>query len=292
MEALNSIIKPFASIFNAIIHPFVILYLNLLMACYLVLNLVHIPYSFGFAIILSTLLIKLVTYPLNSKQMRFAKKVQELSPQISKLKKQFKGDTKGFMEAQKKLYRENEISQAAGCLPVLIQLPIFFGLYQVLTNVVKHNGAEQINYINSMVWGPLKISSEVNLSFFGIPLSQTPSQLIPTLGFAIALIPIITAVATFIQSKMALPTPVKEYKSDSPKEKSEKRENAEMAEVMQKQMVFMMPLFIGILSFTFPIGLSLYWITFTIFGIIQQYKISGWGGMTDIWQKLNFKQKN
>ena len=104
-------------------------------------------------------------------------------------------------------------------------------------------------------------------------------------GVFLRLIPILTAVLTFVQSKMALPKSVKEYPSDSPKEKKEKEGMEESMSQVQSQMVYMMPLMIGYFAFNFPIGLAIYWNTYTILGIIQQYKISGWGGLEDLVKK-------
>ena len=88
------------------------------------------------------------------------------------------------------------------------------------------------------------------------------------------------------------PKKVKLYRSDSPKEVKEKEENEDMTQAMQTQMTFMMPVMIGFFAFQFPIGLALYWNTVTILSIIQQYLISGWGGMEGILDNFkNFKFK-
>jgi YidC/Oxa1 family membrane protein insertase len=78
---------------------------------------------------------------------------------------------------------------------------------------------------------------------------------------------------------MMMPVAVKEYPTDSKKEKKEKEDNEDMMMAMQGQMMFLMPIMIGYFAFQFPVGLAIYWNTFTILGIVQQYLLSGWGGM-------------
>ena len=90
---------------------------------------------------------------------------------------------------------------------------------------------------------------------------------------------------------MMAPAPVKKYPSDSPKEKKEKDEKGDATTAMQSQMLYLMPLMIGFFSYSFPVGLALYWNTLTIFGIIQQYKVSGMGSLKEWTDKLNGSKK-
>ncbi len=285
MQALNALFHGIGDVFGAVLHPFVLVFANLLIGTYHLIAAVHLPYPFAISIIIVTLLLKFVTYPLMAKQLRHQKKIMELSPKVNELKKLHKEDQKKFFTAQQQLYKENGISQVSGCLPSLIQLPFLYGVYILLNKIVVHP-ADMVNYINSLVLPPLRISHQLDIGLFGISLGKSPSSLMSVIGAGIILVPVITAFLTFIQSKMMSPTPVKEYKSDSPKEKKEKQESADMAMQMQGQMMFLLPLMIGYSSFIFPLGLALYWNVSTIFGIIQQYKITGPGGLTPIWQKI------
>lgn len=285
MEAVKAIIHPIGQIFDAILHPFIVVFINILISFYHALSFLHFPYALGFSIIAITIVLKLVTYPLVSKQLRYSKKIQALSPHVAKLKKLHKGDQKRFLAEQQKLYKEHGISQVAGCLPTLIQLPFLYGIYLMLTHIVTGT-TQQVSYINSLVVSPLKITHPLDTSFLGISLGQNPSSLLKSMGVVILLIPLVTGALTFIQSKMMSLAPVKDYKSDSPKEKNEKKEVSDMATQMQGQMLLLVPLMIGYASFTFPLGISLYWNTSTIFAIIQQYKISGLGGLENIWRKI------
>ena len=103
-----------------------------------------------------------------------------------------------------------------------------------------------------------------------------------TLGPIILLVPLLTGLFQFIQSKMMM--------SATPVKKDDVKKKDDFATAFQSQSLYIFPVMIGFLSYTFPIGLSLYWNTFTIFGIIQQYKISGLGGL-EIWMQKVWKQK-
>ena len=96
-----------------------------------------IPYSFGFAIILFTLVIKLVTLPLTLQQLRASKAMQALQPQIQELQKKYKGDREKLSQAQMELYKQAGVSPLGGCLPTLIQLPVWFALYRALFNLAQ-----------------------------------------------------------------------------------------------------------------------------------------------------------
>src|SRR3989338_7754782 len=119
-------------------------------------------------------------------------------------------------------------------------------------------------------------------SLFGFPLGEMPSKLMSTAGPLILLVPILTGVFQFILSKMMIPakTGVAVIEKDIEKKTQiDKKDAGDFASAFQTQSLFIFPVMIGFFAFSFPIGLSLYWNTFTIFGIIQQYKITGLGGL-------------
>lgn len=246
-------------IFNLIfVYPIT----NLLVAIYQLLSYLHFPSSLGLSIILLTVVIRFILYPLMSAQLRSSKKMQEVAPLVAKLKEQYKGNAQRLQAETMLLYKQQGINPAAGCLPVLVQLPVIWGLYSVLQHVVKDNTLAQINKV--IYTDGLKLKEVWDTHFFGIPLGQNPQQLLGTLGFAILLVPILTGVSQFIQTKMMLPPP-------TPVGDKKKGTGSDFATAFQTQSLYIFPLMIGFFSFTFPIGLSLYWITFTVFGIIQQY---------------------
>lgn len=259
-------------IFNIIIvNPII----NVLVAIYQALFALHIPYPLGFSIIGLTIVIRIILYPLISSQLKASKKMQALAPHISNVKQMHKNDKKRIQEETMKLYKEHGVNPAAGCLPILIQLPVIWGLYSVLNNVVQKNSGELLKYINGIVIDPLKLDKAWNPSFFGIPLGQSPSQLMSSLAIVAISVPILTAVFQFIQSKMMF----------SPAPKNQTKKSDDFASAFQSQATYIFPIMIAFFSFSFPVGLSLYWNTFTIFGIIQQYKIGGLGGLENLWQK-------
>src|ERR1035437_10219805 len=142
-----NIFEPIIGAFNTLLF---IPILNLLVGLYHVFNYVHIPYSLGFAIIALTILIRLVLYPLTNSQLRASKKMQELTPHLNKLKEKHKNDAKTLQAETMKLYKEFGVNPAAGCLPVLVQLPLIWALYSALQTVVKP-GMANLAHINQML---------------------------------------------------------------------------------------------------------------------------------------------
>ncbi len=274
-----NIFSPIIAIFHTvIINPII----NVLVAIYHLLVLAHIPSPLGFSIIGLTIVIRLILYPLISAQLRASKKMQAIAPHLSDLKQKHKGDSKRIQAETMKLYKEHGVNPAAGCLPTLIQLPVIWGLYNVLNSIVKLHPDKLVNYINGIVISPLKLNQAWDTSFFGIPLGHSPSQLMKTLGVAVILIPVVTGALQFLQSKMIF----------APKPGVKGKKNDDFASAFQSQSTYIFPVMIAFFSFSLPLGLSLYWNTFTVFGIIQQYKIAGLGGLEGVWQKIRKLQKN
>lgn len=259
--------------------------INLLVIIFQGFSALHIPGALGFAILILTIIIRFLVWPFMSSQIKATKKMADLKPHLDVLKVKHKDDKKALASAQMALYKEHGVNPAGGCLPALIQIPVFIALYQAIMNILPGSGSN-INHINSLLYFPqLKLPSTLDPNFFGLNLGVKPSEF-GTYGVALLLIPVLTAGLTFIQSKMTLPKPVKHYPSDSPKEEKEKEGMVESMGAVQSQMVYMMPLMIGYFAFQFPIGLAIYWNAYTILGIIQQYRISGWGGLSDFVAKF------
>lgn len=278
--------------FNLVfIHPII----NILVAIYSIFAFIHIPYALGFAIIGLTIVIRFILYPLTTSQIKASMKMQKVAPHITKLKEQYKGDTKKIQAETLRLYKEHGINPAAGCLPVIIQMPIIWALYSVLQRMVTLKPDAVITEVNKIVYFDfLKLNSAWDFSFFGLPLGEIPSKLMSTMGPLILLVPILTGVFQFILSKMMIPakTGVAEMEKNIEKKGNiDKKDAGDFATAFQTQSMFIFPIMIGFFAFGFPIGLSLYWNTFTIFGIIQQYKIGGLGGLNSLWQKTKALQR-
>ncbi len=264
---------------------------NILVAFYHGLAYLHIPYALGFAIIALTVFIRLLLYPLTASQMKMQKKMQDIAPHLSKIKEKHKGDMKSQQAATMELYKEHGLNPAAGCLPGLVQIVILlFGLYPALRKVIEVNPKETVEVINKLVYFPfLRLTQAWDTHFFGIALAKTPADLIKVMGPIILLVPILTGLFQFIQSKMMLPASPTDNKN-LPMVKDEKKSTQEdFMATFQKQSMYILPVMIGFFSWQFSIGLSLYWNTFTLFGIIQQYLVSGWGGLSGIFNKTNNK---
>jgi YidC/Oxa1 family membrane protein insertase len=254
--------------------------INILLGIYQVLISFGIPNALGFSIIILTVIIRIILYPLTASQLRAAKKMQELTPHLNKLKDKHKNDAKRLQEESMKLYKDHGVNPIAGCIPLLIQIPVIFGLYSVLNLIVHLKPSETIAKINGIAYFDfLRLQNVWDTHFFGVSLGQTPAQLLQSVGPLILLVPILTGVFQFIQSKMMV-TP-------TPKDNKKKKNEPDFQSAMQTQTVYVFPLMIGFFSFNFPLGLSLYWNTFTIFGIIQQYQIQGWGGLEQLMHKLS-----
>lgn len=245
--------------------------LNLLLAIYKILLFLHFPYALGFAIILLTVFIRFLLYPFISSQLKASRKIQKVQPHLVRLKELHKGDAKRLQEETLALYKEHGVNPAAGCLPALIQLPVIWALYSVLQKAVSLKPEKILEEVNKLAYSKdLQLHSLWDMSFFGLPLGHTPFQLFAATKGLILFVPLLTGVLQYFQSKMIMPQAEKK-----PRKKKQATDNKEpdFASVFQTQTLYLFPLLIAYFSFQFPLGLSLYWNTFTLFGIIQQYQI-------------------
>lgn len=253
---------------------------NALVLFYKVLLLVHFPYALGFSIILLTIFIRLILYPFVSAQIKAASKMQKISPHLAHIKEKHKHDKKRQQEEMMRLYKEHGVNPAAGCLPTLIQLPIIWSLYNVLITTVAANSTEGIKKINEILYMPfLKIDHVWDTSFFGLPLYETPAKLISSIPLII-LVSVLTGAFQFVLSKMMLP--------EHPVQTKKNKDASDFQSAFQTQSLYIFPVMIGFFSYNFPIGLSLYWNTFTLFGILQQYLLIGPGGLGPWLVKIGF----
>lgn len=225
--------------------------------------------NFGIAIIVMTIFIRTVLIPFTLPTIRSQKKMRELKPQIDALKKKHAKDQKALQLAQMNLFKEHNVNPISGCLPYIVQIIVIFALYNVL---------------NGFVAKASDMGLVINTQFLGLDLSRPDPRYI---------IPILAAATQLVHSLMLLPGAEKHdiYPEHSKKKniiEANKKESSaqDMAESMQKQMVFMMPLMSGLFALNFPSGLGLYWIVTSIFSVAQQWIISGPGGLADLIQKI------
>lgn len=272
---------------------------NILVLIYQGLHAINIPGALGFAIVIFGILSRFAIWPLTGSQLRSAQQMSSLRPQMESLKKKHKDDKQALATAQMALYKEHGVNPAAGCLPVLIQIPIFFQLVNVINNLFK--GEQGLADINKALHPALQLSNLPDPNFLGLNLATHPGAFLQNfldplsylnIPLPILLVPLLTAGLAFVQSKMMVPAkPLTIYKDDKPKEVKEKETAEDAMSGMQTQMTYMMPVMFGVFAFQFPIGLAIYYNMHTILGIVQQYRISGWGGMTDLIARIKKGKK-
>ena len=218
--------------------------------------------NLGLSIIAITLIIKIVLLPLVIPSLRSAKKMQDLKPELDRLKAKHT-DKAALQQAQVALYKERGINPAAGCLPQILQIVILISLYQVFMYFLKQ----------SSVGGTV-----LNPFFLYLDLTKPDRTYI---------MPILAGVSQLVFSLMMQSGVVSEVKNPKKVEDKKKEENSlEMATSMQQQMVYMMPLMTVIISLNFQSGLVLYWVISTVFSLVQQYLFSGWGGLIPAFVKV------
>ncbi len=241
------------SIFNVI---FVFPLLNLLVAFYKLFGFLKIPGALGWSILLLTFFIKALTHPFLKKQIESAKKIQELKPKLDKILKKYKNDPKKLHEAQIKLYQEAGVNPAAGCLLPLIQLPVFIALYRsfIIFLNLKKDGAQVFGELNKILYVKFLHLSNIDSMFFIYDLTLSPAK---AKTFSYLIIPVITAFLQYWMTKT------------SSFQMEEGGETSEFQQVFQMQTKILFPLFLGWISYTFPVGLSLYWNFFTLLSIWQ-----------------------
>ena len=126
--------------------------INILVAVYSVFSFIHLPYALGFAIIGLTIVIRFILYPMTTAQLKASMKMQKIAPHLSKLKERHKGDAKKMQEETMRLYKEHGINPAAGCLPVIMQMPIIWALYSVLQRMVTLKPDAVVAEVNKIVY--------------------------------------------------------------------------------------------------------------------------------------------
>jgi YidC/Oxa1 family membrane protein insertase len=242
--------------------------LNLLVAFFKVFATVGLPGAFGFSIIALTVTIRLILHPFFHQQQRTAKKMQELKPHMDALSKKHKGDAKRLQEEQMRLYKEHGVNPASGCVFLVIQIPVFLGLYNSLNIFLQHGDLNKvIKGINGVLYAPFLHLTSIDPMFFIYNLALSPQKVHGQWWYYA--IPVITGILQFLQVKYTTP----QMAPAAPKEDGSTDNAADFQKALNMQMKFIFPVMIGYFSYTLPVGLSLYWNVFSIFSIIQYYQI-------------------
>ena len=235
-------------------NDFISIFANVLLWIYDLLG--NGPHMFGIAIILFTILIRLVTWPLNAQQMKGAAAMQEMNndKEWQAIQKKYAKDKEKLQAEQMRIYREKGINPFGSCLPTLIQFPIIIALYQSITRALASTPLDLLKLSRSIIFPFLNVSELIplNSKFLWMNLGQPES--VPFFGFALPTLAIIVALTTYVQSKLTLPA------TTNPNDQSA---------AMGQSMAITMPLMLGWFALTFPSGLSVYFITSNLLGIIQ-----------------------
>ena len=241
--------------------------------------------DFALAIIVFTVVVRTLLAPLFTRQIRSQKEMQRMQPLLKELQKKYKGDRQKLSQETMALYKEHGVNPAAGCLPILIQLPILFALYQALTRASSNvpidgacntTDASQLP-LNCQLIDPLKLGERVDtmVSWLATPwapeglnLAATDNVFSFTVfgGFVVSGLAILAAVLQFIQVKMTM----QRGSSDDPTVQA------------TTTMTYLFPLMTILWGGIFPSGLVLYWVVYTAYLIGQQFMIMGWGNLFPI----------
>jgi len=228
--------------------------------------------NLGWAIIILTILIRFLLIPLTLPSLKAASKLKEIAPELEKLKKKYAGDKQKFAQAQLEIYKKYKINPAAGCLPQIIQLIILIALYQAFAKVLQPDG-DIISKLNEVLYPFLKLPAEtvINTRFFYLDLARPDVFHLPNLAFPIPGFFLLgAALIQFLSSKMMQPA-VKVAQKEA---KETPSVQDDLAAAMQTQMLYLFPLMTILIGFSFPSGLVLYWLVFSVFTTIQQYFVN------------------
>jgi YidC/Oxa1 family membrane protein insertase len=212
--------------------------------------------NFGLSIIVLTLLINLITYPLTLRQMKSSKAMQDLQPKLAALQQKYAKDPQLLSQAQMRLYRESGVNPV-GCLTsMFLPMPIWIALYQTIRSVMATTPESFLGLSGQLYnWVIAYASGPLNTRFLWM-----------NLGSADYLLAILVGVSMWLQQKMTAqrvtPTP----------------QAAQQAQMMQ----VLMPIMFGFISISVPSGLALYWVVNSIIRIVIQYFFSGWGGLSTL----------
>jgi len=210
--------------------------------------------NYGFVIIVFSLIIKLVTYPLTKSSMHSMKKMQMLQPKIAEIKEKFKDDPTKLNKETMKLYSTYGINPAGGCLPMLLQMPIFIALWGMFQTVIELRQQPFLFWIHDLSKPDIIYHLGFKLPLFGIDQIS---------GLALLM-----GITTFVQQKQTIKDP------------------------SQQAMVYVMPVMLTFLFMSFPSGLNLYYFLFNLFSIAQQYYVTNYGKQEILEPIKNPKKKN
>lgn len=194
--------------------------------------------NYGVAIILLTIIMRMIILPLSIKQTKSMIAMQKLQPQLKEIQKKYKDDREKQGQEMMKLYKENKVSPLGGCLPLLLQLPIIFAVFDVLNSL--SNPAKSA-YVSIIGESP-------NLNFLGMEINETGQKLWASGDYVQLIVLILLTVVTgYVSAKMMTTDP------------------------KQSKMMAMMPVLMGVFAWILPAGVTIYIIVTNVFTMVQQY---------------------
>jgi YidC/Oxa1 family membrane protein insertase len=208
--------------------------------------------NFGLAIMALTVIVNLILLPLTMSQIRSSKMMQDLQPKLAELQKKYAKDKQKLAQEQMRLYKESGVKPAGCALTLIIQMPVWIALYQsiMLALAVAPEGLLNLaKYLYS--WDVVYASLPLSRHFLSMDLA------LPNIILAL-----LVGVTMWLQQKMSMTT------QTDPRQ-------AQQANMM----LWMMPILFAYMALNFPSGLSLYWVTSSVFRIVLQYRVTGWGGL-------------
>jgi len=205
-------------------------------------------HDIGIAIILLTVVIKLVLWPVTAKTMKSQKALADMQPKMEEIKKKYaaKDQKEELAKAMMELYSKEKVSPVSACLPTLIQLPVFIALYQALSHGLKSSGYE---FLYPFVANP----GQIDAQFIGLL----------SLSAASPVLAVLAGITQYFQARMMITKP-------QPK-KVPGAEDETVLATMNKQMLYMMPALTVFISWKLPGGLALYWLVMNLLTVGQQY---------------------
>ena len=215
--------------------------------------------NFGLAIIVFTILVRLATYPFTASQLKSTRAMQEMqkSKKWQQIQKKHKGDREKLAQEQMKIYQEMGVNPLGSCLPTLIQLPIFIGLYWAVTRAMASTPIELINFARGIGLSNVADLIPLNSQFLWMNLGQPERLHLDFLPFGIPVLAILVMITSYVQTKMMSPG-------------GADGQTAQMSNMMN----IYMPLLMGYISYIYAAGLALYFVTSNLVGMAQ-YALMG-----------------
>ena len=227
------------------------------------------------AIVVLTVIIRVLTFPLFAKQQESSKKMQQVQPQLKKLQEKYKNDKEKLSQAQMKLYKENKVNPVGGCFPMVIQFPILIGLYQAIFFALAATPFQLVDLSERLLIPGL--DSLIPLQRMWTPIPQLAS-LLPELDLTLAptenphyalILPLLVLITTWGQQKLTMSATGQNKSSKDDDDDDNGAPAGGQAAAMTKSMTTIMPIMFGFFSLSFSVGLSIYFVTSNLIGVVQ-----------------------